>query len=275
MKIFKLNAAIFTAFLLVMTACEPIEIRQELENSFSPEQIDLTVVQATSGGNKLSIQMSTPGVIGYWDYIIDQKYTDRAEVVFPFTGTHEFTYHVTTPYMSNGNPAETEYVSRTVEVTVEQLDERLADEYYYLVGENLEGKTWVFDTENQEPYGQTVFWAMVAPYNWQELWWNAGECCAPADVIGSMTFDLAGGPNYTYKADASSDVSEVGTFNYGAVASGKMAISGTTVLGYDPDRVNPDGEYEIIELTADRLVLYTPTNGGGTGWVWVYKPAAN
>ena len=33
--------------------------------------------------------------------IIDSKYTDRVEVVFPFTGTHEFTYNVTTPFMPN------------------------------------------------------------------------------------------------------------------------------------------------------------------------------
>ena len=139
--------------------------------------------------------MNTSGVTGYWDYIIDKKYTDRVEVVFPFTGTHEFTYHVTTPYMPDGNPAETEYVEKTVSVEITQLDEALPEAYYYLVGENLEGKTWVFDGGPGADGG--TWWFMSDPSNPWGIWWNAaGECCPPADAAGKMVFDLAGNANY-------------------------------------------------------------------------------
>ena len=47
---------------------------KSIKSSFDPNNIDLQIVQATEGGNKLSIQMNTPGVTGYWDFIIDTKF---------------------------------------------------------------------------------------------------------------------------------------------------------------------------------------------------------
>ena len=67
------------AFAMALLACEPIEDRLELKNSFDPEKIELKVVQPSTGSNKLSIQMNTPGVVGFWDYGIDRGFTDRVE----------------------------------------------------------------------------------------------------------------------------------------------------------------------------------------------------
>jgi len=270
MKLKNIYGVFLMALMLIVASCDPIEDRDILSNSFDPDDIDLQVVQATDGGNKLSIQMNTEGVTGYWDYIIDKKYTDRVEVIFPFTGTHTFTYHVTTPYLLDGNPGNTEFVEKEVSVEITQLDEPLPDAYYSLIGENLEGKTWVFDG-GPEPDGRK-WWYMAAPYNWEELWWNAGgDCCPPADAAGKMVFDLNGGANYTYYSSpdaAGVEASFVFNADYTTIT-----FDGASILGYDEARVNPSSTYEIIELTSDKMILYTATKGGGTGWVWVFVPA--
>lgn len=269
MKIGNIFKTVMAVVTLTTTSCESIENRDILENSFNADDIELQVVQATEGGNKLSIQMNTPGVVGYWDYILDTKYSDRVEVVFPFTGTHTFTYHVTTPYISGDDLSNTTFVEKTVEVNITTLDEVLADEYYALVGDNLEGKTWVF---NGAAGDGTVWWAMTDPTNSEGLWWNAGDCCGPSDALGSMTFDLDGGPNYFYQPSPDSDDYTLGSYSLN-LTSNKLIFQGAPILGYDEARVNPNSEYDIIELTSEKLTLFTSTNGGGTGWVWVFKPA--
>lgn len=271
MRIMKLNKilGLFAASFLIFTACEPIEDRDILSNGFEIEDVKLEVVQATEGGNKLSIQMQTSGVTGYWDYILDSKYTDRVEVVFPFTGEHEFTYHVTTPYMTNGTPDETEYLSKTVTVKVDKLDEPLPEAYYKVVGEDLLGKTWVFDKEYIWPTGQTIWWAMVNGTNWEEVWWDANACCPPADADGKMVFDLAGAQNYTYYT-STDDSGTLGSFAFNGDFT-TITFNEQPILGFDEARVNPDSVYEIKELTNDTMILFTATNAGGTGWVWVFK----
>lgn len=265
--------------LLALAGCDPIEDRQELSNSFNPDAIDLEVVQATNGGNKLSIQMNTEGVTGYWDYIIDEKYTDRVEVVFPFTGTHEFTFHATTPYMTeNGNPESREYVEKSVSVEITQLDEPLPDAYYKLVGENLEGKTWVFDG-GPTPDGRLWYFmsANDNPDGHMSPWWNAGgDCCPPPDAAGRMVFDLAGGANYTHFSGPDAEPS-VGRFAFNGDYTKITIGGGADLLGHISHEGvvagSANGQYQIMTLTEDKMVLYVPSNGYGTGWTWVFVPA--
>ncbi|MCU4164992.1 hypothetical protein [Carboxylicivirga caseinilyticus] len=270
MKYKNIFGAIIAGILLMMSACEPIEDRETLSNSFNPDKIELDVVQATNGGNKLSIQMNTPGVTGYWDYIIDKKYTDRVEVIFPFTGTHEFTYHVTTPYMSDGTPSEKEYVEKTVSVEITQLDEPLPDAYYMLVGDNLEGKTWVFDGGPSSDGG--LWWFMSDPSNPWGIWWNAaGDCCPPGDAAGKMFFDLAGNANYTYYADAAGDPVTGSTFKFNGDYT-KLTIEGPANLLGSMDGGGNAGVFNIVELTAEKMVLFVPNAAWATGWTWVFVP---
>jgi hypothetical protein len=259
------------AFLLAISACEPVEVRDVLSNSFDRDNIELEVVQATEGGNKLSLRMNTPGVTGYWDYIIDNKYTDRVEVVFPFTGTHEFTYYVTTPYMPNGDPGEREYVQKSITVDITKLDEALPEAYYKLVGDDLGGKTWVFDG-GPDPDGG-LWWFMSDPANnpWG-IWWNAaGDCCPPADASGKMVFDLAGGANYTYYADAAGDPVTGSVFKFNGDYT-KLTIEGSANLLGSMDGGGNSGVFNIVELTADKMVLYVPDAAWATGWTWVFVP---
>lgn len=271
MKLKNIYGVFLMVFVLMFSSCNPIEDRDVLVNSFDPDNIELQVVQATEGGNKLSLQMKTEGVTGYWDYIIDKKYTDRVEVVFPFTGTHTFTYHVTTPYMPTGSPDYTEYVEKNITVDINQLDEALPQAYYYLVGDNLEGKTWVFDGGPAADGG--TWWFMSDPGNPWAIWWNAaGDCCPPADAAGKMVFDLAGGANYTYYADANGEPVTGSSFKFNSDYS-KLTIEGPANLLGSMEGGGNGGVFQIVELTADKMVLFVPDAAWATGWTWVFRPA--
>ena len=220
--------------------------------------------------------MNTPGVTGYWDFITGTKYTDRVDVIFPITGEFVFNYHMTTPFMINGNPAEREYLVKSIVVQIDQLNVPLADEFYALAGTTIEGKTWVFDGA---PYDGGLWWYMVADYNHAETWWNAaGECCPPADInftedaSAEITFNLLG--DYTY--DLSGEKSEGVKWVFSDDLKMLTINDPTAIPGYQntwgEPRANPKGTYQIIELTEDKLVLFTATTiQGGSGWKWVFK----
>lgn len=272
MKAIKNITTLVVAGAMVFSACDPIEERDSLKNTFHPDDIELEVIQTADGkGNGLTLKMNTPGVIGYWDYLIDKKFTDEVNVVFPIPGTHTFTYHVTTPLISGGNPDNREMVSKTIEVTVEELDQPLPEAYYNLIGDELQGKTWVFDGDGGD---EGLWWFMSDPNNPWGTWWNAGgTCCPPPDVDGKMVFDLEGAANYTYYANEGAEGS-VGTFSFNGNFTKLYVGGGQNLLGAGSNGSgNPNGEYTIVELTPERLVLHTNSNGAGTGWTWVLVPA--
>lgn len=273
MKMNKTISLIFGALIVFFAACEPIENRDVLTNSFDANDIQLEVVQSTVGGNELSIRMKTPGVAGYWDYVIDKKFTDRVDVIYPIPGTSTFTFYVTTPYMDNNEVNAVSYLSKSIDVTITQLDHELPEAYYRLVGANLEGKTWVFDGVGGD---NRWWWGMVAGYNWQEKWWNAGgECCPPTDAAGMMVFDLDGGANFTYYDSPAGTAVSGSTWGFNADYT-KLTIKGdANILGSyaGSGAAHPNKTYEIKEFTADRLTLFVPDAEWGTGWLWVFKPA--
>ena len=271
MKMNKTISLIVGTLTLFFAACEPIENRDTLSNSFDPNDIELKVVQSTTGGNELSIQMNTPGIAGYWDYVIDKKYSDRVEVVYPIPGTSTFTFHVTTPYIENGDINNPVYgIKKTVDVTITQLDHALPEAYYKLVGANLEGKTWVFDGVGGD---ERLWWFMSDPGNWAGMWWNAGgTCCPPADAAGEMVFDLDGGANFTYYASPTATPVTGSSFSFNADYT-KLTIKGNANILGSMDGGGNNKVFQIKEFTADRLTLFVPDAAWATGWTWVFKPA--
>ena len=269
MKMNKVISLIVASLTILLAACEPIEKRDVLTNSFNPDNIDLKVVQSTPGGNELSIQMNTPGVAGYWDYVIDKKFSDRVDVIFPIPGTSTFTFYVTTPYLENNDINTISYISKSIDVTITQLDHELPEAYYKLVGANLEGKTWVFDGVGGD---DRLWWYMSDPGNWASMWWNAGgTCCPPSDASGKMEFDLNGGANYTYYASPDATPVTGSTWAFNADFT-KLTIKGdANILGSEGSAGN-DKVFEIKEFTSDRLTLFVANASGGTGWTWVFVP---
>lgn len=261
--------------MVLMSACDPIEDRDILENTYVPDDIQVEAVQSSGGtGNGLTLKMNTPGVYGYWDYKLGKAHTNEVSFVSPFMGDVTFTYYVATPYISGEDPAAREYVTKTVSVNVQVADNEVAAPFYALVGENLEGKTWVF---NGTAGSGKVFWAMCSPTNPNEIWWNAGDDPnnTPADANGKMVFDLNGAANYTYYAEANG-TPIAGSFNFSPDYK-KLTVSGAGFLGSIPGSGGGNnGTLDIIELTADRLVLHNPAaewDPAGQGWTWVFVPA--
>ncbi len=178
---------------LMLTACEPNVDEEHLKNTADVDSIELTATQTTTGGNEITLEMSSPGVSGYWNYIIGKGLTNRKTIVFPVKGTFSFNFVGTLG---------SEFFEKPVSsVTIDTLDTPVPPEWEALLGSDaIAGKTWVFDG-GPAPDGRQ-WWFMSAPggpENAWSLWWNAaGDCCPPVDAAGSMTFDLDKGANFTY-----------------------------------------------------------------------------
>lgn len=271
-KIFSLLAC---ATLMLAASCEPAENRYELKNSFDPnEKLDLSFEYAdgVDGSNYITVKMNTPGVMGYWDYNIGTKYSDEATFIYPATGTATFTYHVINTVVQEDGSFERGF-SQTMEVDVNELSVPLAEQYYCLVGRELEGKTWEF--AGKAGSGE-LFWFMCPSNNassYMGVWWNAGDGGVP-DGDGTLTFDLNGGANMTYSAsgDAAAD-GVLGKFVFSPDFAKFSTPGAATILGAHPQGQEAAiTEFVVCELTDDRLALYCNKAAGGTGWTWVFKP---
>lgn len=251
------------SLMLVTTACDPIVDEQHLSNSTSVENVELKATNTTPGGNEIKLEMLTPGVTGYWDYIMDVALTDTHTFVMPVTGTFNFTYRGTVG---------AEFFEKSVPVTITTLDHEAPPEWGALLGPDaVAGKTWVFDGVGGDG---GKWWFMSPPDDVNSAltaWWNAGgECCPPVDVAGKMHFDLDGARNYKYYATAAGEALP-GTYKLD-LANKKLIIFDSKILGAEAG--NNDQTYDIVSLTADKMVLYTPRSlkDKGTGWTFVYKP---
>ncbi|MDQ6528037.1 hypothetical protein [Flavobacterium sp. LHD-85] len=263
MKIHNIKYLLIAAFTLVFSACDPIVDEQHLSNSTTVENVQLKATNTTAGGNEIKLEMLSPGISGYWDYIIDKALTDTRTITMPVTGTFNFAFKGTLG---------AEFFEKTIPVTISVLDHPVPPEWGALLGSNAkEGKTWVFD--GTAGSGE-LFWFMSPPNDpnsAMSAWWNAGgECCPPLDVEGKMHFDLDGAPNYNHYQTASA-AAEKGSFVLD-VTNKKLFIKKSKILGYEAG--NSENEYNIITLTEDKLVLYVPKSlkDPKTGWTFVYKP---
>ncbi|WP_339918412.1 hypothetical protein [Yeosuana marina] len=263
MKINKIFSLLMASVTLLFCACQPIVDSESLSNTTDVAGVELVATQSTPGGNKITLQMATPGITGYWDYNLGRAFTDKIEFVYPIPGTATFTFTGTLGK---------EFFTKTVDVQVDVLDNPLDQDWYDLVSEDTAaGKTWVFDG-GPSPDGKK-WWYMSPPNDaasYTTAWWNAaGDCCPPVDAAGSMTFDLDGAANFTYVSGPGA-APQVGSFVLD-VANQTLQVNNANILGAEEPRGNPNGLYQIISLTDTEMILYVPNNGGGTGWTWVFK----
>jgi len=249
------------SLVLLLVACEPNIDEEYLKNTTDVAGVELVATQSTVGGNKITLDMVTPGVTGYWDYNLGKALTNKVTVVYPIPGTSTFTFTGTLG---------AEFFTKTIDVQVDQLDNALDQDWYDLVGtDTAAGKTWVFDKTSPP----SLWWFMSAPDNpdgaWG-VWWDANNCCPPSDALGKMHFDLDGAANFTHYQDASG-AGEEGSFVLD-VANQNIIVSGAKMLGYDAGNAN--GVYKIVTLTETQMVLYLNNSETyGTGWTFVFKPA--
>jgi hypothetical protein len=252
--------SLFLGLMILMVSCDSIVDEKFLENSTTVEGVELTVTQNAAKGNKIVLSMNTPGVTGYWNYNLGKALTNKVEIVYPIPGKSTFTFIGTLG---------AEFFQKTIDVQIDVLDVPLAQDWYALVSNNTSvGKTWVFDG-GPAPDGR-LWWFMSAPENPWAVWWNAaGDCCPPSDAAGKMKFDLNGAANFTYySGPGASPVA--GSFVLD-VANKTLQINGTNILGSMEGGGNA-GIFNIIELTADKMVLHVPDAAWATGWTWVFRP---
>lgn len=274
MKSKSINYLCALSLLLIgLVSCEPMEENNSYHNDFDLDNIEIEAIQETEGSNGITLKMNTHGVTGYWDYKLDKQYTDEVSFNYPIPGEATFTFHATTPYAQDKAMTTMVYAEKSITVNITKLDKELPEQYYALIGDDLVEKTWIFDgTKNDN----RLWWYMCPgdnPSDYQSVWWNAGGTGSqPVDYDGKMVFDLDGAANYTYYASPTATPVTGGSWAFNKDFT-KLTINGDSkILGNEEPRGNADGVYTIISLTADKLILYVPTNGGGTGWTWVFKP---
>lgn len=260
MKIHRLKYFLIASFVLIFSACDPIVDEEHLTNSTDVAGVKLTAVQSTPGGNKITLNMETPGVTGYWNYNLGKALTNEVTFVYPIPGKNTFTFVGTL-----GG----EFFTKTIDVQVNQLDVALDQDWYDLVSDDTAaGKTWVFDRQG----AGSLWWFMSPggnPDGAMTAWWNAGNDAPPADAEGKMHFDLNGAANFSHYTTATA-TPEKGSFVLD-VENKRLIISGAAkMLGSAAG--NADGIYSIVTLTEDKMVLYLNNSEAyGTGWTFVFR----
>ena len=92
MKINKIINLLIVSLLLGFSSCEPIVDELHLKNNTTADNVELVASQNSNGGNAITLDMRTPGVTGYWDYVIGKGLSNRIDIVYPVTGTFDFKF---------------------------------------------------------------------------------------------------------------------------------------------------------------------------------------
>jgi hypothetical protein len=268
MKINKIIYFIIASLMLVFSACEPIVEEQHLENNVNINDVKLKATNTTPGGNEIKLELLSPGISGYWDYMIGKALTDRYTVTFPVTGTFNFAYKGTLG---------AELFEKKLEVKIDVLDHPVPPEWTALLGSDaVAGKTWVFYKDNPEANGDGPLWWYMSPADDPNsagtAWWNAGICCGPSDANGKMHFDLDGAANYTHY-ETTSATGAKGGFVLDVIGKRLIVNGGVELLG-GTQAGDGTGVYKIVSLTNDKMVLWVNKGkmNAGTGWTFVFRP---
>ena len=268
------SIAALVVFLLSI-ACEPIEDRFPMGDALTAEQLDISATPLMVNGkrsNKIIMENHSP-VLSSWNYGVgvSQKMTDT--VLLVIEGDNEIIF-------TGLNPDGTS-ITKSLTVNVEELSFAVPQEWALLCGDGT--KEWVWSPTAS--WGNGGYLA-----NFEPAWWVNDPAGVEDQVEGegldaSMVFSISGA-SLTKKLNTGAEVK--GTFSFdmskdkytsGDVlwAIGQFKTVGTTILcGVSPDEGKiPVNTYDILELTADRLVLaYAPAGTGewGTAYFWVFVP---
>lgn len=260
------NVGLLATFsLLLVYACAPQEFDDhELGSPVAQSELDFSTTP-TANANVIEFENSSSRAgIAVWNFGNGNTGKgDKVEAKYPSKGT----YQVAMTLATDGG-----YEVITDDVVIVEDDYSLLDPELEALVRDSNGKDWVFDG-GPLPDGRAWYY-MADPANWQAVWWNAGgDCCPPPDVSGRMHFDIVGGSNYLYYASPDAEP-VVGTFVLDLTEM-TLKLNDANILGYisheDIRTGSTDNVYQVKEITEDRLVLFTPSAGYDTGWVFVFK----
>ncbi|MFV0291218.1 MAG: hypothetical protein ACK5IJ_10065 [Mangrovibacterium sp.] len=254
---------IFLGVMMALFACSP-ENHQGIDPNNLPSVSDLDVEITVGEKNVVTFDLVNQGVNPVWIFGEgDIQTVDGYTRSYLFEGTYEVEVKA---FNHNGYSDGSVVKSFTVE------ESYLPEQYYFLAGEDLSGKSWVFDQANNG-------WYMADPGNAYTTWWNppSGGVVPADDWNGKMVFDIINEGTMTHWNDASgsSDASSHYSFNADFTEitfTGDANILGSGKNTNGEDQAVNNGIFQIVELTADKMMLFNPATNGGTGWVWIFVP---
>lgn len=261
----------------LMVSCDPMtEGEVEIAPSLTVDQLQsrVTLTQTTAGQNKFTFQTAPTLTV----QVLDQDGNILA------TGTQGSIIGVPplTKLTVRAMNQDGTIVSYTNDVTINEYVD-VPTIYRQLFGPEYDTRTWVWDTEAGNYWGNGGYMSDSAPG-----WWklpeqgSLDEQCVnkgyPDDTVekGWMKFTLGG-----KKVEMSrGETGKIG-WDLSAIAKegwdvGTLTFSGTVpLLGVQPNAGDArEYNYHILKSDADHLYLCAPEAGsseGGTAWFWMFK----
>lgn len=263
--------------LVFLASCNPIDDRDSLGQKATLSQIKLTVTHTTSNtsgklGNEFIVTNLTPQYGGQWDLLVKKSNNVTDTVALPFLGKFTFVYYATT---AGG------VIMDSIPIQVDTIDRPTNPIFNFISGGGT-GRTWVWGINNPESTNHIV-WG-VGPNNDANnagpVWWGVPHDATfksqSIDSLGTMTFDLIGGANYT---KVENGVTSHGNFAISGTGKSPVSIGqitftgGTTILrGISQN----DGQiivyqFDIVKSNDNELELGYPDHNAGESWYWVFK----
>jgi hypothetical protein len=279
---------------MLIVACDPIEIRQELGPIVTADQIDLEVKGSTPGSNQVIVINHTPQYGGVWDLISAKSSQDIDTIEMIYLGVDSFKFAAIT----DGGIVN---INKPYEVT--KIDFPPFPEWTLLAGTTNEGKTWVwaFDSPKLQGFGP---WGNGSFLSTTIVPTKGAQSTDGSDYEGAqndeMTFDLNNNAaNFTLVShNTGANGMKAGTFKGNFKFDTKKAVqkfradstvwslgtlkfSGgdkpTISRGFSPSEKNKlITSFDVISVTENELILgYVPKTSlvaGDDAMYWVFKP---
>jgi hypothetical protein len=258
----KINIFSFLLVLITLFSCDPIEDRNELTGSLSPDEIKISV---TVDGNNIYLENQTPGILPYWDYGTGFSNKNKETVYQPFAGEH------TIKFTAYGVGLKGTTVERKVTVKNNDLEYFKNPDSWNLLTANGAGKTWVWDIN--KPNGK--LWGNGSEMMNDVEWWGPSIADLTKDgvIYDELTFDLKGAANYTFvhkSADGSNVIStEKGFFKTFTTTYQNKTFNQVQIIGAGMPKTTTPGTLDIVKLTNDELVLRQRFSG--YAWIYFFK----
>ena len=266
-----------SAFAIVFTACDPSEIEEgNIGASLTAEQLQsrVTLTQTTVGQNKFTFETNPATTVQVLDQDGNILKTGTSGSII---GTPPLTGLIVRTINQDGS-----LVSFKNDVTVNDYVDVPAI-YKQLFGPEYDTRTWVWDTDIDNYWGNGGYMSNSGPG-----WWKLPEegsldeqCISkgyPDDTVekGWMKFTLGG-----KKVEMSRGETGTLSWDLSAVAKegwdiGTLSFNGTNpLLGIQPNAGDaPEYNYHILVSDENHLYLCAPEAGsgeGGTAWFWMFK----
>lgn len=277
------------SLIALVSACEPIQKSYPMGEDYTADQLDVTVKAIVVDGkntNKLVFENHSP-ILGEFDYsfgVSSQQVVDTAVIVVE--GPLKVTFKGLNPSGS--------VITKEFDITVDELYYPVPEEWGLLCGKGTKVWEWEVDDVEDGPFGAGGYRDTHEPWDPTDLgdldggWWNQAGWGEGA----TMSFSIRGAE--FSKTDATGEKTEKGTFTFDMSqkltniynpdeiwSHGKLRINGGTsiiagrVPHYDEWYIYDVYEFEIVELTEDRLVLaywLEPREWCEECYFWIFRP---